>query len=102
MKGLGGRAKGKDTLCKTRDGRVKKVRQEAKGKWTDAAIDKLQNYFGIALRSGAKSVPELKKALLASFFHTASSEGFNYHTYFPDTSDSWCQFQRDKINNTNL
>ena len=41
------------------------------------------------------AVPELKNALLASFFHTASSKGFSYHTYCPKTKDIWCQFQRD-------
>ena len=58
----------------------------------------LQNYFGIALRSGAKSVAELRNKLLASFFHVASSEGCEYHTYCPETEDSWCQFTRDKVN----
>ena len=62
----------------------------------------LQNYFGIALRSGAKSVDELKNKLLASFFHVASSGNCNYHTYCPPAKDSWCQCQRDRINGTNL
>ena len=85
----------------TEDGKVTKEIQKAKGKLTDAAIYRLQNYFGIALRSGA-SVPELKNALIASFFHTASSVGCNFHTYCPATTDSWCQFQRDIVNKTNL
>ena len=102
VKGLGGKAKGKEILNKTQDGRITKVTTKAKGKLTDHAIDMLQNYFGIALRSGAKTVPELKTALLASFFHPASSEGCNYHTYCPATKDSWCQYQRDLINGTNL
>ena len=25
-----------------------------------------------------------------------------YHTYCPATSDSWCQYQRDQVNGTNL
>ena len=35
---------------------------------TDVLIDKLQNYFGIALRRNATTVLQLQKALLASFF----------------------------------
>ena len=31
-----------------------------------------------------------------------SSKGSEYHTYCPETEDSWCQFQRDKVNGTNL
>ena len=79
-----------------------KTKQKARGKLTDAAIDMLQNYFGIALRSDAKDVAELRNNLLASFFHLASSEEYHYHTYCPATSDSWCQFQRDRVNGTNL
>ena len=84
MKGLGGKAKAKETLRTTKDGRVIKVREKAQDKLTDAAIHKLQNYFGIALRCGVKTVQELKNALLASFFHTASSELFSYHKHLLD------------------
>ena len=54
------------------------------------------------MRSGAKSVPEMKKGLLPSCFHVASSEDCNFHTYCPATKDTWCQYQRDLINETNL
>lgn len=47
-------------------------------------------------------MPELKNALLASFFHPASSLHCNFHTYCPATTDSWCQYQRDIVNKTNL
>ena len=33
--------------------------------------------------------------------HVASSEGREYHTYCPETEDSWSQFQKDKVNGTN-
>ena len=79
--GIGGKAKAKDVLHTTADGKVTKTKQKAREKFTDAAIDMLQNYFGIALRSGAKTVAELRNKLLASFFHLASSEEYNYHTY---------------------
>ena len=36
------------------------------------------------------------------FFHVASSEDGKYLTYCPATTNSWCQYQRDKINGTNL
>ena len=39
---------------------------------------------------------------LASLFHVASCKGNNFHTYCPQTSDSWCQYHRDYINKTNL
>ena len=92
VKGLGGKDKTTEIA----------VTKKAKGKLTDASIDILQNYFGIALRSGAKSVRELKNALLASFVHVSSSEDCNFHTYCPAAKDTWCQYQRDLINGTNL
>ena len=102
VKGLGGKSKVKEVIKTTADGKITKTKQKPRGKLTDNVINILQNYFGITLRSGAKTVAELKNKLLASFFHIASSEEFNYHTYCPATSDSWCQYQRDQINGTNL
>ena len=96
VKGLGGQAKQKE------GGKVTKTKVKARSRQTDALIDKLQNYFGIALRSSAKTVPELKKALLASLFHVMSSEGNDFHSYCPVGADSWCQYQRDIVNKTNL
>lgn len=101
-KGLGGKAKDKEIIHQVDGGKIIKEKKKARGKLTDSAIDKLQNYFGIALRSGATTVPELRKRLLASFFHAASSAGNEYHDYCPQSSDSWCQYQRDLINKTNL
>ena len=99
VKGLVGRGKAKRV---NHAGEIVKAKDILKSRLTDAMIDRLQNYFGIALRSNAKTVPELRNALLASFFHVASSTECNYHTYCPKSSDSWCQFQRDMINETNL
>ena len=67
-----------------------------KGKLTDAMIDKLQNYYGIAIRSNVGNVEEMKKAVLASFFHSASSESRPLHQYCPVGPDSWCGFKKDK------
>ena len=39
---------------------------------------------------------------LASMFHVASSADCNYHTYCPKSNDSWCQYNRDIVNRTNL
>ena len=90
VKGLGGQAK----QC----GKVTKSKVKARSRLTDTLIDKLHNYFGITLRSSAKTVPEF----LASLFHVMSSEGNNFHSYCPVGVDSWCQYQRDIVNKTNL
>ena len=102
VKGLGGKGKVKEISHTTLDGRIVKITKKPKGKLTDATINLFQNYFGIALRSGATNVADLKKALLASFFHAASSEDGNYHTYCPVSSTSWCQYQADIVYGTKL
>ena len=64
--------------------------------------DKLQNYFGIALRSNLSTVENMANAIWASFFHVASSEENNFHSYCAKSAASWCQYQRDQVNKTNL
>ena len=44
----------------------------------------------------------MQDAILASMFHLACSDSNNYHDYCPKTPDSWCQYQLDAINKTNL
>ena len=44
----------------------------------------------------------MQDAIFASMFHVASSDFNNYHDYCPKTPDSWCQYQLDAINKTNL
>ena len=66
---------------------------------TKPIIDKLQNYFGIALRTNTESVEAMQKAIFASFLHIASSSTNHWH----DNCDaSWCQYKRDIQNKTDL
>ena len=45
-----------------------------KGNLTDAMIDHLQNYYGIAIGSNQGNLTEMQKAVFAVLFHCASSE----------------------------
>ena len=67
-----------------------------KGKLTDAMIDRLQNYYGIAIRSNVGDLNGMKKTIHASFFHCASSEQRDLHTHCPTGPSSWCGYQRDR------
>ena len=89
-KGLGGRNK-KRAVNKTGTGKAKE-KVEEKSRLTDPIIDKLQNYFGIALRSNIGNLEKMKGAILASLFHVASSSFSIHHDYCPKSSDSWCQY----------
>ena len=74
-----------------------------RGNLTERVIDELQNYFGIAIPSNVGNLNGMKKSVLASLFHVASSEKASYHdAYCPQGPESWCAAQRDKANGTQL
>ena len=54
-----------------------------KGKLTEGMVDKLQNYYGIAVRSNVGNLEGMKKAIHASLFHCASKEGRLLHDQCP-------------------
>ena len=73
-----------------------------RGKLTDSLIDKLQNYYGIAIRSNVGNLAGMKKAIHASLMHCASSEACPLHDHCPTGNASWCKYQKDKANHKNL
>ena len=42
----------------------------------------------------------MKKAILATLFHCASSKENEYDTYCPDGENSWCLYKSDKLKGT--
>lgn len=71
-----------------------------KGKLTHSMIDKLQNYYGIAIRSNSGNLAEMKSNVLATLFHCASTDKRPLHTYCPNGESSWCGYKRDQANKT--
>ena len=80
----------------------KKKGMEGKGKLTDRMIDRLQNYYGIAMRGNVGNLSKMTKAIYASLMHCAASKDRNLHWYCPEGADSWCPFNRDIANGTKL
>ena len=72
------------------------IAETEKGKLTDSLIDKMQNYYGIAIRANVGNLNEMKNAVLASFFHCASSDACPLYNYCPVGPDSWCRHQQGK------
>ena len=67
---------------------------------TDAVIDKLQNYFSMALRANTGgTVQKIADEIWSSFLHVSSNEEHQYHSLRDKT---WCQYRRVEANNTNL
>ena len=66
----------------------------------DAVIDKLQNYFGMALCANTGgTVQKMADAIWFSFLHVSSNKKHQYHSLCEKT---WCQYRRDEANSTNL
>ena len=63
-------------------------------------IDKIQNYYGIVIRSNVVNLKAMKNAILAALFHCASSKDSNYHNYCPSGKDSWYKYKADIENIT--
>ena len=73
-----------------------------RGRLTDAMVDKLQNYYGIAIRRNkGKDVATMKRAIWGSFFHVCSSKDKQWHDHCEAGPNSWCRYQVDLVNNTN-
>lgn len=68
-----------------------------KGKLTNNMVDKLQNYYGIAIRSNVGDLKGMKKSIHASLMHCASSKDRDLHQHCPDGTDSWCKFKKDQV-----
>ena len=86
---------------------LRKLKKEKKGlagrgKLTDTMIDRLQNYYGIAICSNVGNLLGMKKAIHASLMHCASSKERNLHHHCPEGADSWCRFNKDIANKTKL
>ena len=90
---------------KRRGRRVRKLKKTTTGlkPLTDVLIDKLQNYFGMALRANTcGTAKKMADAIWAGFLHVASNEQQQYHMLCEQSPTSWCQYQSDKFNKTNL
>ncbi|GFX56422.1 uncharacterized protein TNCV_73681 [Trichonephila clavipes] len=65
-----------------------------KGKLTDSFIDRLQNYYGIAVRSNVGNLSCLQQNVITALFHCSSSVEKPMHGQCPIRKDSWCYYQR--------
>ncbi|GFT72504.1 uncharacterized protein TNCV_973751 [Trichonephila clavipes] len=65
-----------------------------KGKLTDNFIDRLQNYYGIAVRSNVGNLTAMQQNVIAALYHCASSDKKPMHGQCPIGKESWCYFPR--------
>ena len=69
-----------------------------KGKLTHAKIQRIQNYYGKAIKDHSHDVNLCKKRIMAILFHLSSTDDLPKHVHCPDGANSWCFWQRAKAN----
>ena len=74
--------------CRLRNLKKKEKGIGRKGKLSNIIIDKLQNYYGIAIRQNKDNVTGMQVAVKAAHIHVALSKDNNHH--FPPGKDIWC------------
>ena len=70
-----------------------------KGKLTNNIIDRLQNYYGIVIRSNKNNLKGMQPATKAALFQVASNKDHNLHfPHYPVSRDSCCKYDQDRAN----
>lgn len=65
-----------------------------KGRLTNVEIDRLQNYYGLAIRRNVENLENMKKAVWAIYFHKLSTNENPVHSLCPNDPDTWCKYRR--------
>ncbi|GFT37567.1 uncharacterized protein TNCV_546021 [Trichonephila clavipes] len=64
---------------------------------TEAEIDRLQAYYGLAIRRNLSSVKDMQQAIWAIFLHKLSTDEKPQHGFCPSASDTWCKFKKAEL-----
>ena len=73
-----------------------------RGRLTDKVIDDIQVYYGKAIRQNTSSCEAMKTAIMAIWNHMRSTDESPHHHLCPKGKDSWCKYQQDVANGTQL
>jgi len=65
-----------------------------KGRLTKTIINKMQNYYGLAIRRNKNNLKGMANDVMAGLYHIASSDANPQHTLCPRGNESWCAWQR--------
>ena len=90
-----------DKLKKNGKDVEKVIKLSGKGKLTDTAINSMQNYYGLAIRSNKGNIYTMKKAVGAVLYHcTDFGKPELRHRFCPDGPNSWCKWKLDQLHGT--
>ena len=65
-----------------------------KGRLTDVLMKKFQRFYGKAIRSNVNNAEAMKRAVMAIFYHSYSTDDRPLHFMCPADDKSWCKYQR--------
>lgn len=60
----------------------------------DAVVDKLQTYYGLAIRRNVHDQTNMKNAIWAISYHKISTDENPPHDYCPKGPDTWCKYNK--------
>ena len=69
------------------------------GRQTKKVIDKLQNYYGMAIRSNVGDLHGMMMAVQATLHHMTSTDDRPVHHMCPEGENSWCSYNKAKAGN---
>ena len=69
------------------------------GRHTKKVIDKLQNYYGMAIRSNVGDLRGMMMAVQATLHHMTSTDDRLVHHMCPEGENSWCSYNKAKAGN---
>ena len=72
---------------------------------TDKVVDRIQTYYGYAIRNNKGNEGNMVRAIWDIFYHMMirppDESAAAQHLYCPDGNDSWCKYKKDHAFNTN-
>ena len=72
-----------------------------KGRSDEKSINKLQHYFGVAIRQNSRNLLEMKKAIGAVVYHcNEASNAEARHMFCSKEPNTWCKYEAAKIHGT--
>ena len=78
------------------DNLKKSNKAELNYKLTKPNIEKITNTYATNLKSNAPDPEEMKKGVLAGFFHMMSTDDSPNHKFCPEGESSWCHYKRSE------
>ena len=69
------------------------------GRLKGVICDKMQNYFGEAIKNNVGDVEAMRNAVWAIYYHMIKGDSTSLdelHTYCPKTQDSWCLYHSNR------